>query len=66
MAVLKPAVVLFLRCCSTISCDTVAGGIRHESHSKTNGQVEVGVVLVERLRPNCHVKVASGVLFERS
>ena len=42
----------------------VAGGVQ-EAHSKTNGQVEVGVVLVERLRPNGHVKVASGVLFER-
>ena len=39
----------------------VAGGV-HEAHSKTNGQVEVGVVVFERLRSNGHVKVASGVV----
>jgi len=42
----------------------VAGGV-HETHSKTNGQVEVGVVVSERLRPNGHVKVASGVAGKR-
>ena len=42
----------------------VAGGV-HEAHSKTNGQVEVGVVLAERLRPNGHVKVASDVVCKR-
>ena len=42
----------------------VSGGI-HEAHAEANGHVEVGVVLVERLRPNGHVKVASGVVFER-
>ena len=36
-----------------------------KSHSKTNRQVEVGVVLAERLRPNGHVKVASGVVLKR-
>ena len=41
-----------------------AGGV-HEAHSKTNGQVEVAVVLLERLRPNGHVKVASGVVGKR-
>ena len=41
-----------------------AGGV-HEGHSKTNGQVEVAVVLLERTRPNGHVKVASGVVGKR-
>ena len=41
-----------------------AGGV-HEEHPKTNGQVEVGVVVSERLRPNGHVKVASGVALKR-
>ena len=45
---------------SANSSEMVAGGI-HKEHSKTNGQVEVGVVIGERLRPNGHVKVASGV-----
>ncbi len=42
----------------------VAGGV-HEAHSETNGQVEVGVVVGERLRPNGHVKIASGVVGKR-
>ena len=42
----------------------LAGGV-HEEHSETNGQVEVGVVVAERLRPNGHVKVASGVAGKR-
>src|SRR5437762_11033179 len=41
-----------------------AGGVQ-VGHSKTNGQVEVGVVVSERLRPNGHVKLASGVVGER-
>ena len=42
-----------------------ASGV-HEEHPETNGQVEVGVVVPERLRPNGHVKVASGVAEERA
>ena len=41
-----------------------AGGVL-EGHSKTNGQVEVGVVLAECLRPNGHVEVASYVVRKR-
>ena len=37
----------------------------HETYSEANGQIEIGVVLVERLRPNGHVKLASSVVFER-
>ena len=50
--------------CSANSCQMPAGGV-HEAHSKTNGQVEIAVVLAERLRPNGHVKVASGVIGKR-
>ena len=50
--------------CSANSGETVAGGV-HEAHSKTNGHVEVAVVVPERLRPNGHVKVASGVALKR-
>ena len=50
--------------CSANSGEMTAGGV-HKGHSKTNGQVEVGVVLAERLRPNGHVKVASGVVGKR-
>jgi hypothetical protein len=34
-------------------------------YSKTNGQVEVGIVLAECLRPNGHVEVASSVALKR-
>ena len=60
MAVLKLGGRVVPHRCSANSGEMAAGGV-HEAHSKTNGQVEVGVVLVERLRPNGHVKVASGV-----
>ena len=50
--------------CSANSGQMPAGGVQ-EAHSKTNGQVEVGVVLVECLRPNCHVEVASCVAGKR-
>ena len=50
--------------CSANSGQMAAGGV-HEEHPETNGQVEVGVVLLERLRPNRHVKVASGVVGKR-
>ena len=50
--------------CSANPGEMVAGGV-HEKHSKTNGQVEVGVVIGKRLRPNGHVKVASGVAGKR-
>ena len=45
MAVLKLAVVLFLSAAAPIPVRCAAGGV-HEAHSKTNGQVEVGVVVV--------------------
>ena len=64
MAVLKLAVVLFLERCSANAGKMIAGGIQEE-HSKTNGQVEVGVVVPERVRPNGHVKVAGGVVGKR-
>ena len=64
MAVLKPAVVLFLIAAAPIPVRCTAGGVLEE-HSKTNGQVEAGVVVAERLRPNGHVKVASGVVLKR-
>ena len=51
--------------CSANSGQMPAGGVQ-VGHSKTNGQVEVAVVLVKRLRPNGHVKVASGVIGKRS
>ena len=50
--------------CSANSGEMVAGRVP-VAHSKTNGQVEVGVVVPERLRSNGHVKVASGVAFKR-
>ena len=46
--------------CSANSGQVPASGVL-EGRSKTNGQVETGVVLIECLRPNGHVKVASGV-----
>ena len=61
MAVLKSPVVLFPHRCSANSSEMLAGGV-HEAHSKTNRQVEIGVVLAECLRPNGHVKLASGVV----
>ena len=64
MAVLKLAVVLFLERCSANSGEMVAGGV-HEEHSKTNGQVEVGFVVPQRVRPNSHIKVAGGVVGKR-
>jgi hypothetical protein len=42
----------------------VAGGV-HEEHPKTNGQIEVGGVVGERLRPYGHVKAAAGVAGKR-
>jgi hypothetical protein len=42
----------------------VAGGV-HEKDSETNGQVEVGVVVRERLRSNGHVLKAAGVVGKR-
>ena len=64
MAVLSLAVVLFLERCSANAGKMIAGGIQEE-HSKTNGQVEVGVVVPERVRPNGHVKAAGGVVGKR-
>src|SRR6266576_1627058 len=51
--------------CSANSGEMVAGGV-HKEHSEANGQVEAGVVVGERLRPNGHVKVTSGVAGKRS
>ena len=64
MAVLKPAVVLFLIAAAPIPVRCLPV-VFMKRHSKTNGQVEVGVVLAERLRPNGHVKAASGVVRKR-
>ena len=64
MAVLKTGGGVVPERCSANSGEMVAGGV-HEAHSKTNGQVEVGVVVGERLRPNGHVKVAGGVAGKR-
>src|SRR5205807_8550193 len=47
------------------SGEMFAGGI-HEAHSKTNRQIEVGVVVSERVRPNGHVKVAADVVGKRA
>src|SRR5262249_54834612 len=51
--------------CGSYSGEVVAGGI-HEGNAKTNGQIKVGVVDVERLRPNSHVKIPCGIAFKRS
>ena len=61
MAVLKLPVVLFLSAAAPNSGEMGAQGV-HEAHSKTNGQVEVGDVVGERLRPIGHVKVAKVLL----
>src|SRR5262245_25700453 len=45
---------------SSNSGEVMAGGI-HEEYPKTNGQVVVGVIVGQRLRPNSHVKVARSV-----
>ena len=42
------------RCCA-YSGETRAGGV-HVEHSETNGHVEAGVVVGERLRPNGQLK----------
>ena len=64
MAVLKLGGGVVPERCSANSGEMLAGGV-HEEHPETNGQVEVGVVVAERLRPNGHVKVASGVAGKR-
>ena len=64
MAVLNSAVVLFLIAAAPIPVRWLPV-VFWKRHSKTNSQVEVGVVLAECLRPNGHVKVASGVVLKR-
>src|SRR4029078_10828638 len=50
--------------CSANSCQMPAGRVL-KAHSKTNGQVEGTVVLIECLRPNGHVEIASSVAGKR-